>query len=405
MHSQKARMYSPEARTPWDWPTRSQVLELAFSEREYQRRLGHYQDVACDVGADVLLLYGSPADDAIVRHLTGFSTWWGHSVVIVKAVGSPVLCTSAIAHGEPMHSNIQSTWFPDIRPAAGEQEGPTLERFADVVADALPATGVVGYADRRALPVALWDSLVQRRPGRWIDCSAAVREVRCVKSEEELDLMRRLAALTSDALWPALGAVSSGVSERDIAAVAHEACVRRGAEAMDFGCFALSGHRTIFKNAPPSGRTPRDGDVVVIDLGATLGGYKSDVSRNRFVGQPSAKARRAADACLAARHDALAMIKPGVSAPAVVRAMRKAVADHGLAEWDFSLCHGIGLHLVEAPYFRNESTTLEPGMVFCLEPIVAPPDVGTLCIEDMIAVTETGYELLTTAPTVPAVAS
>nr|WP_246211431.1 Xaa-Pro peptidase family protein [Phytoactinopolyspora alkaliphila] len=373
---------------------------------EYGRRLESYRAVAAAHECDALVLYGSPADDAPTRHLTGFSTWWGQSFAVLNGSGPPVLCTSAIAHGEPMHSNAQTTWVHDLRPAAGEQAGPASDGLLKQVAEALPTRGRIGFADVRAIPVSSFNCLAELRPGvTWVDCSDAVRRIRRIKSAEELALLRRLGVAVSAALMESLHTVSTSATELDVAAAAHAGCVRRGAEAMDFGCFALSGFRSMFKNAWPTDRRPRDGEVVVVDLGATIGGYRSDVSRNCFVGDPSAEARRAIDACVEARDAALAAIRPGVRGQDVVDAMSTVLAGRGMTAWDFSLCHGIGMHLIEAPYFNERSTVLESGMVFCVEPIVAPPDVGMLCIEDMVAVTESGYELLTPAPVMPVIST
>lgn len=354
-------------------------------------------------GCDVLVLHGSAADDAAVRHLTGFWTWWGHSAVVLTADREPVLHTSSIAHGEPMHSNVQTAWIRTILPVAGEQAGPSLQRLADSVLAGLPASGKAGYADGNTIPADLLKRLLGGSGGglEWLDASSAVRDVRRIKSSEELSLMRRLGAITAAAMTECMNTIQPGVSERSIATVAHAEAIRRGADAMNFGCFALSGPRTIFKNAVPSDRLVGASDVVVVDLGASLGGYRSDMSRNRILEPVDTVQRRAAEACLAARDAALSTIGPGVLAADVVDAMRGAVREAGLDAWDFSLCHGIGLNLVEAPFLTGGHEVLEPGMVVCVEPIIAPPHVGTMCIEDMVAVTDSGHELLTCAPVSP----
>jgi Xaa-Pro aminopeptidase len=105
------------------------------------------------------------------------------------------------------------------------------------------------------------------------------------------------------------------------------------------------------------------------------------------------------EACLEAQQVGLELIKPGARAMAVVDGMKEVVARYGFADWDWTTGHGFGMDIAEEPFFFPSSTTvLEPGMSFYIEPMIIPTHMGTACIEDMVLVTDTGYEELTASP-------
>ena len=140
----------------------------------------------------------------------------------------------------------------------------------------------------------------------------------------------------------------------------------------------------------------RNNEPVLIDIGIEIGGYKSDLTRNFFLGRILPSVRQAFDAVKLAQSTAIAMIKPGVLAAQVDRQARNTLKKFGLAKYfGHSLGHGVGLDIHENPRLSYKSAgVLEPGMVVTVEPAVYIPNQFGIRVEDMVLVTSQGCEVL-----------
>jgi Xaa-Pro aminopeptidase len=260
------------------------------------------------------------------------------------------------------------------------------------------ATGKVAFIDLQQIPVRIERELrtvwgqVDLADGGFI-----LRRLRRIKSPAEVVVLRELGRITSIGMTAALAAVRASATESDVAGAALGACATGGAERLSYGCLASAGPRSHMKNIYPRPDKPmREGELVVIDLGCQFKGYQSDVSRNAVAGTPPSDVRRLLDVYLEAQQVGLGLVKPGTPAMAVVEAMQQVVARNGFAEWDWTTCHGFGTDIAEERFFFPGSTViLEPGMTFYIEPMIIPTSIGTASIEDMLLVTDNGYEELT----------
>jgi Xaa-Pro aminopeptidase len=227
-----------------------------------------------------------------------------------------------------------------------------------------------------------------------------VEALRLVKDADELALMSE-AALVGCALFDhMLGFIRPGLREIDVAAELEFEARRRGAEGMSFETIVASGARS----ALPHGRAtttqlPRKG-FVTLDFGIILGGYCSDMTRTVFLGKPGAKERDVYQAVLEAQEAAVAAVGPSVSCGAVDEAARGVLRRAGLAEaFTHSTGHGVGLEIHEPPRIgAGQTTRLLAGMVVTIEPGVYLAGQFGIRIEDMVAVTRTGGQVLTPAP-------
>lgn len=391
-----------DSRELYAWNNRSILMESDFQRNEYEARLARVGDWLADHAADVLMVYEAGAETASTRYLTGFasaSTFIGASVTLASADGRIALITSAIAHGEPMHSNIHTAAIEDVRCLRSRDPAAFAAAIRDVLAEWGLRRLAVDTFD--LLPHGLHAALSTPDGPRVRDAGPVMQTIRRIKSPAERTVIRRLGQLTADAMAEAVAAVTVGASESDIAAAAHAGCVRRGAELMTFGCFVATGARSALKNvAPRLDRKVAPGTLVMIDLGCRYHGYQSDTSRNVVVGTVAPDLADMLDTCDAALAAGRAAVRPGVLDVDVVAAMKAVIADRGHAAHDFTICHGYGLELVEEPMFQPaRPIPLEEGMCFYLEPMIIPPSVGSVCIEDMVIVTADGCERLTTNPT------
>jgi Xaa-Pro aminopeptidase len=130
--------------------------------------------------------------------------------------------------------------------------------------------------------------------------------------------------------WMLACRLRSGVTESEIAAAVHAGCIAAGAERMDFGCFPIAGERSFMKNVwPRPDKQVRDNQLVVIDIGAQMAGYQSDMSRNGVAGEPSPEIRRLLDACLEAEEAGLEQARPGETIDSVLKTMNSVILEHG----------------------------------------------------------------------------
>lgn len=393
------------SRWPYDWAEREKIVEMEFGPEEYERRMASVRRRMADGGLDALILHASPANKADVRYLSGWESFFGETFLLLSTTRDPILITNSIFHGEPMHSNIQACWIRDFRPAPAFGTVLKMRSLADMVADALSDWGMigktVGYADVSKIPATTDRALrAALRGTRLIEDKTILSQVRSIKSEAEIEIIRTLAVAASKGMADALATALPGNSEHDIAAAFTYRVMKEGCEVSGFGSRIQAGRRSAMKNVLPlRGSVIRDGDIVSIDTAAELFGYHSDHARSVVAGTATREQLRLLEACVEAQEAGFRSTGPGKSIADMMAAMRNVVRDYGFSEWDWCVGHGFGLDLVELPFIVSESDQcFEAGQTFFLEPMIVPTDMGTSCFEDTILVTESGAERLTTTP-------
>jgi Xaa-Pro aminopeptidase len=224
-----------------------------------------------------------------------------------------------------------------------------------------------------------------------------VEELRMVKSTSEIARIRRSVGTNSTAFERTVARVKAGMKESDLAAELEYRMRRLGAEKPAFETIVAGGARSAWPHAQPSAARLKNGDLVVVDMGAMEAGYASDMTRMLFIGAPGTKAKRMYRAVLEAQLAAIDAVRPGVSAARVDGAARKVLQKYGLEQaFIHSTGHGLGLEIHEPPRLgKRDKTKLRPGMAFTIEPGVYLEGFGGVRIEDTVVVTEKGCEVLT----------
>jgi Xaa-Pro aminopeptidase len=227
-----------------------------------------------------------------------------------------------------------------------------------------------------------------------------VEPLRWVKDEDELTVMIQAALIGCKLFDHVLSFIRPGLAEYEVAAELEYQARRLGAEGMSFETIVASGVRS----ALPHGRAstaalPRRG-FLTLDFGIILNGYCSDMTRTVHLGKPTAKERDTYSTVLEAQESAVATVSAGTSCGDVDEAARGVLRKAGLADaFSHSTGHGVGLEIHESPRVGARQTTrLAPGMVITIEPGVYLPGEFGIRIEDMVAVTGTGGQVLTPAP-------
>jgi Xaa-Pro aminopeptidase len=227
-----------------------------------------------------------------------------------------------------------------------------------------------------------------------------IMPLRQIKDEDELALMIE-AALTGCKLFEhILGFIRPGLAEFEVAAELEHQARLLGAEGMSFETIVASGVRSALPHGRASAaKLPRRG-FVTLDFGVILNGYCSDMTRTVYLGKPKANERAAYEAVLEAQEAGVAAVASGISCAEVDEAARSVLRRAGLAEaFSHSTGHGLGLEIHEPPRIGAEETArLLPGMVITIEPGIYLANCFGIRIEDMVAVTRNGGQVLTPAP-------
>ena len=227
-----------------------------------------------------------------------------------------------------------------------------------------------------------------------------VEPLRLVKDEDELDIMREAALMGCQLFTHMLGFLRPGLREIEVAAELEYRARMDGAEGMSFETIVASGERSAMPHAHATeARLPRRG-FLTLDFGIIHKGYCSDMTRTVYFGRPRAEERATYQRCWKRRKQRLRRSWPGSSCGDVDEAARSVLRQAGLAEaFSHSTGHGVGLEIHEAPRLGTGQTNrLQAGMVVTIEPGAYLPGRFGVRIEDMVAVTRTGGEVLTPAP-------
>jgi Xaa-Pro aminopeptidase len=232
-----------------------------------------------------------------------------------------------------------------------------------------------------------------------------VERARVVKDAEEVETLRRAAALLSSvarSIVPRI--VEIGRRETEIAASIDAALREAGFERPAFETIVASGPQSALPHARPGSRVLQPGDPVLLDFGGVYNGYCVDLTRTVLLEPSTGEFRRIFAAVAEAQRAAIAAVRPGALTADIDYAARRTLERHGLAEaFGHGTGHGLGLEVHEEPRISKVDpaqppTPLEPGMVFTIEPGVYVPANGGVRIEDDVLVVDGGCEVLTQVP-------
>ncbi len=277
--------------------------------------------------------------------------------------------------------------------------GPLLE----MIGEQLRKKGRTRVAVSAArLSLASWKA-IKKSAGKnvtWVGIDRIVEQLRDVKDAFEIDRMREAARLGSEVMNETIRLVRPGVAELDIAAEIVYRMRRKGASGESFEAIVAAGPRSALPHARPTARRIGKNELVVLDLGAILRHYCSDLTRTVYVGRAPERVRQWYAAVLEAQGAAKDAIKPGITAGEVDAAARNVLQGKGLGRYFVhSTGHGVGLEIHEDPRIaRDQKRVLEAGNVVTVEPGVYVEGVGGIRIEDEALVTRHGAEILTTPP-------
>ena len=242
--------------------------------------------------------------------------------------------------------------------------------------------------------------MIHRFPELRLEVSAALEDLRIVKDEQELELMRESSRINDAVIEEAFAKVRPGMTEKQLAAVVDEGFTAHGAQGYCFGTIVAFGKNAADPHHEPDDTVLTEDGAVLIDMGCYWKDYCSDMTRTRFLGSVTEREKLVYETVLEATEKAKAVIRPGVRFCDIDAAARNHIAAAGFGEYfTHRLGHCIGLADHEPQDVGPVNTNpVQPGMVFSIEPGIYLPGEFGVRIEDLVIVTEDGYECLNTAP-------
>jgi len=319
--------------------------------------------------------------------------------MILSADGRTAMLGSGFVEPQMRRMSV----IADIR-VYGQANGIPVDQIADVLRE-FGITGTVGmelgYEQR--LDVSQLDYLAMTealKPVRLADISPLIWKLRMIKSPAEIAAIKRACDITGDAMQACFKAARPGVSERELGLIAATTMVANGAERPGFILVTSGAGNYHVMSGKPTDRRLQAGDLLWMDLGAVYDGYWSDFCRTAYLGAPQPKLESDQNLILDVNAAALDAIKIGSPVKNAAEAAVRAFAKHGMEVklGQGRIGHGIGLMSTEPPHLATfEETLCEEGLVFTVEPRFVR-EHGLFMCEEIIAVTPSGAELLTTTP-------
>ena len=373
-------------------------IDRGFGLAEFEQRTAIVQGLMHGARLDAILV----TTEAEIRYFTGFHSQFFESptrpwFVVVPAEGKPIAVIPTI--GE---SGMAATWIDEIhtwpspRPA---DDGISL--LASTISGLPTRHGrfgmPLGPESILRMPAGDAQKLADAIPHEVADCAEMLLRQRFVKSPAEVEKIRRVCQITSDAFEALPGHSRIGDSEIDITRRMRIDLLERGADGTPFmvAGSGAGGYDSIIMG--PTQRQPQGGDVMIIDTGTVFDGYFCDFDRNFGFGHVADDVRQANAAVHKAVDAGFAAARPGARMCDVWSAMSQVMEDFGsLGNSIGRMGHGLGMLLTEWPSVHpNDQNILEPGVVMTLEPGMTFAPRRQLVHEENIVITESGAEYLT----------
>jgi Xaa-Pro aminopeptidase len=227
-----------------------------------------------------------------------------------------------------------------------------------------------------------------------------VEELRMIKSDDELDAIRRAVLLGDQAFMAVVPRVTVGMTEKAIGWELESWARSHGAEKASFDFIVASGPNAAKPHAVQSDRAIQEGEPITIDMGVVVDGYCSDMTRTFCVGEPTDKFREIWQIVLEAQERAEVEMRAGMTGQEADALARGIITEAGYGEaFGHGLGHGVGLAVHELPGLsKRNPKSLPARSVVTVEPGIYLPGWGGVRLEDMVVIQSDGVEILTTTP-------
>ena len=312
-----------------------------------------------------------------------------------RADSEPALVVPAFEAGKALNGPYEIGWR-----VYSYMDGQDPQTVADHAVIDLGLDGRAIGVEPTAMRI-LESSLLSHRAAqaRLISAADILKQMRMTKDDEELSRMRRAAKVPERVLAEAIKRITPGMTEREIASVFMSVSFGQNPQEPASAPLVQTGLSAAFPHAFAGGRAVQPGDLMVVDFGAVVEDYGSDITRTIAIGgEPADEMKRVYEIVKQANAAGRAAVRPGILAEDVDKAARDVIEQAGYGQYfTHRTGHGLGLEGHEAPYMvKGDKTVLQPGMTFTVEPGIYIEGRGGVRIEDDMVVTADGGESLTT---------
>lgn len=330
-----------------------------------------------------------------VYYISRFPRPMGSYVVIFKD-GSSYLLTPLLDFSRArdiVRGTEVRPYAPYAVPDVEEELGIKLKDIKDTFKELLSNVKVICTDEPRRVK-----SLVTVK--RIEDITDDIMELRSIKTAEEVSFMKKALQITEEALWRVLESLIPGLREYEVAGMLEGVMRYLGADGYAFETIVASGPNSAYPHAVPTSRELRQGDVVVIDLGAKYNGYSSDMTRTITMGSVPKEVKNALEVISEAVNNAIDVACDGVDARTVDSAARDTLKRYGLSKYFIhSTGHGVGIDVHEKPRLSQSSKEiLREGMIVTIEPGIYIHGRYGIRIENMILIKKRKSEVLNKKP-------
>ena len=373
-------------------------LERGFSTQEFEQRLIKAQDVMQQYKLDGVLLT-TPQN---IRYFTGYDSQFWESptrpwFVIVPASGKPIGIVPEIGESE-----FKKTWLDDIKTWPSprpEDEGISIVK--STLEDLTKIHGQIGaeFGKEMAIRMPVRDlfKLKENLNTNIVDGSDAIWEMRMIKTNAEVERIKHICSIASDAYYDLPSKLNIGDTEREAVNKLKIDIINRGADNVPF-MPGISGEGGVSQIVcGPSDRIIEKGDILFIDTGSTFDGYFCDFDRNFAFGSTTSEVEKVNEILWNATEAGINAAKPGVSTFDIFNTMNKIISDGNAVGNNVGrLGHGLGLQLTEPPSHRpGDNTIIKENMVLTIEPGMEYAKGKMIVHEENVVIRKDGAELIT----------
>jgi len=354
-----------------------------ISHDHFKKRLSIVKEKMTEMGVDAAIVF----DDLNIFYLTGFPR--GRALILTLD-GDPILIVPELEFDEA----DETFKFGRIVCMKANLS------LSDIITSILNEYKCVNKniaLERRYVTVELYLNLIKKLniPDP-IDFSQCIIQVRSIKDSDEINLIKKALKISEESIEYALDRIHEGMSEIELAGEIEYAMRKAGAEGYAFNSIVASGPRSAYPHGSTTSRKIRDGDLIVIDVGAKYCGYSSDITRTIVFGSINEHIKNIFNVIIEAMDSAISKLSASVTGAEVDEAARKVIEKNGYGKYfTHSLGHGVGLAVHEEPGLNPRNTSrLSNGNVVTIEPGIYIRGVGGVRLEDMAVVREGGCEVL-----------
>jgi Xaa-Pro aminopeptidase len=345
-----------------------------------------------------------------IRYLTGFQKVFDEEQAHAMLVTSSLLTTEPYRalHTDMRYSGAMKTQNNGVLNLLDEERKAhsafVTEQLEVVGVDRVKSGSLLRIGIEADMPLTLYRSLTKAldeaeiKNYELVELPGFIQRIRAVKDAQEIASIRAAQQISDVAFLFLLELIKPGLTEFEVAVELDFFMRRQGSEGVAFGSIVGSGPNSANPHAVPGNRIIQAGDLIVLDFGARLDDYRSDMTRTVAIGKASERQREIYNTVLDAQLLALSMIRAGISAKEPAEKVNQLFAERGFEALSHGLGHGVGIDIHEAPTMSpTAQAELEVGHVVTVEPGIYIEGSDGVRIEDFGAVTASGFDNFTTS--------